>query len=368
MKITVLTEELNKALNLVSRVVSVKPSLPVLANVLLKASKTKLELVATNLETSVKLTVSAKIEEEGETTLPAKIFSELVNTTKEEKLDLTLNKENLEIKGTNLKASLATISALEYPPFLDKTKGEKQTVPTQLILEALGQVVFASSVDEGRPILTGVLLRGEKENSLLVATDGFRLAKKEIALNYEGPDLIVPARSFQEVTRFAQEAAVPDLQMALLTENNQIFFGSEKFELTSRLLEGSFPKFEQIIPEKFVSSVKLSKGVLVDQIKQTAVLARDLGNVVQIDIDKQKGMFLQAKTAQIGAVSTKLDTKVDGDALKIAFNARYLLDGLAVIPEEIVTLSFSGPTSPAMVSGDKDDSFTYIVMPVRIQN
>jgi len=367
MELIITKEELSKALGLASRVVSLKPSLPVLANILLRANKTGLEILATNLETSVRINIAAKVSVEGETTVPAKIFSELVNTSREEKFRLKLEKENLEISGENIKATLATIGPMEFPPIAQVPKSQGIKLEIKELTEALNQTLFAASVDEGRPVLTGILIRGSGEGALLVATDGYRLARKQTQIAYEGEDLIVPARSFQEVIKYIQDMGGEELSLVVLADKNQILFVGERFEIASRLLEGAFPNFEQIVPSKFVSGVSTQKALLVDTIRETAVLARDLGNVVQMEIDTKKGVVLSAKTAQIGSAVTSLEGKVSGEALKVAFNAKYLLDGLAVSGSELVDLSFSGATSPALIAAKEDKTFTYIVMPVRVQ-
>jgi DNA polymerase III subunit beta len=368
MKLTIVRDDFNKALSWCSRLISAKPNLPVLNNFLLKTTKTGLEIAATNLETSIRVYVAAKTEVEGSITVPARVLAEFVGSSKDEKLTLALDKDNLEVTGEKAKVVLATISPLEFPPLpeLDKTKGE--LVDPKVFVDAVNQVIFAASGDEARPILTGILFRKTDKGTLLVATDGYRLAKKQTNLNLNYSDLILPARSLVEITRLTIEGESKQLKIISLEEKNQLVFFGENFELSTRILDGAFPSFEQIIPSKFVAEAQLDRNELIDSIKLTAILARDLGSVVQLNAKAGKDISLSAKTAQIGQANTKVSGKISGQDLEIAFNSKYLIDGLAAFSGDEVSLRFSGATSPTLLHQPKEANFDYVIMPVRIQN
>ncbi|MDP2670926.1 MAG: DNA polymerase III subunit beta [bacterium] len=367
MKTTILKEDLAKALNLVSRIVSPRPSLPVLNNVLLSVTKEGVTLSATNLETSIKVKAPAKTSLEGSTTVPAKVFGEFINSLKEEKLDLVLEKENLEVVGEATKAQLATINPLEFPALPEIRKEETEVLESAELVEAINQVVFAASVDEARPILTGVLLREEKGGLLFVATDGYRLAKKETKIKTNLKEMVVPAKSLLEVAKLITEMGEEEIRLGLLGEKNQVVFVGNNFELSTRVLDGAFPNFEQIVPKKLILETKLDREGLSEAVRQTAVLAKDLGSVVQIEAKPGKEIVLSAKTAQLGQATTRLSGEVSGEAVSVALNSRFLLEGLSNFKAKEISFDLSGATSPALLSDKKDPSFIYIVMPVRVQ-
>lgn len=368
MELTIIREDLNKVLSWCSRLVSAKPNLPVLNNFLLKATKTGLEVAATNLETSIKVHLAAKTEVEGTTTVPARVFGEFVASSKDEKLKIALDKDNLEIVGDNAKVVLTTISALEFPPLPESGSFKGEVVDSKEFVEAVDQVLFAASVDEGRPVLTGILFRKSENGVLLVATDGYRLARKQTKLKLDYSDTIIPARSLQEVSRLTTETGSNQLKIVNLEEKNQLIFLGENFELSTRVLDGAFPSFEQIVPTKFVTEAEVDRTEFIDAIKLTSILARDLGNVVQINTKAGKEISLSAKTAQIGQANAKLAGKISGADLEIAFNSKYLIDGLGNFASNAIKISFSGATSPTLVKEIKETNFDYVIMPVRIQN
>ena len=368
MEVTLGTVELLKVASLVSRVVGAKPNLPILSNLLLEATKTGLQVSATNLETSIKMFVAAKVSQEGRTTVPARVLVDFISTGKGDKTQLKLVKENLEINNGETEASMATISALEFPPLPVPPKGQGASLPAEVVTEAINQVAFAASPDEGRPVLTGVLLRGEGKKLVLVATDGYRLVKKEIPVSIDLPDLIIPARSLVEVAKLLAETAEGKVVVATLEGANQVIFTTDGFEIASRVLEGSFPNFGQIIPEKFACETEVKKEALVLAVRQVATFSRDLGNVIQVETKGKGELLFTAKTAQLGQAESRLAAPIKGEQLKIAFNAKYLLEGLNVIDDATVALKFSGTTSPTLIRAHGNENLTYIVMPVRIQS
>lgn len=367
MKLTINKNELSKTLNLVSRVVPLKPSLAVLTNFYLELTKTHLLVAATNLETSIVFKVPAKIDQVGRTTVPARILADFVNTSKEETLELVIEKENLLVKGTKSNVSLATIDAAEFPKLPEAPKERFISIEAEEILRAIHQVTFAASTDLARPVLGGVLLRANEEGLLLVATDGYRLSLYQTKIKSELPDLIVPARSLTEVAKLISETESPEIKLAYVDSNNQVIFTGTGFEISTRVLEGNFPNYEQIIPAKYVCETEVKREELIDTIRQTSVLARDLGSVVQFNLAPAKGVELVAKTAQIGEAKANVEAKVSGEKLLVGFNSRFVLEGLAALKSETVYFNFSGATSPAILKDEKLKEFTYIIMPVRIQ-
>lgn len=370
MKISVLQENLSRGLTTVSRLVATKATLPVLGNVLLKTDKGRLKLSATNLETGISLFLGAKIEKEGEITVPARILVELVSSLLPEKIDLEAREATLHLASGSFKADISGISASEFPK-IPSFQGE----PTFLfdkeeLIKTLSLVSFAAAQDESRPVLTGVLLRGKIGKTLLVATDGYRLSVKNLAVRKqkEEKDLLIPAKTLFEVCRIAQEGQdeEKEIKMALNQELNQVLFSFPQVELSSRLLEGEFPDFEKIIPSSSKTLAEFDKEEFLRAVKIASIFAREQANIVKIKIEGGK-MIISAESPQVGANQGEIEAKTEGEKLEIAFNFRFLLDFLnSPIGEEII-FEANGPLSPGVFKVKGDDSFLHIIMPVRIQ-
>ncbi|PJE67446.1 DNA polymerase III subunit beta [Candidatus Shapirobacteria bacterium CG10_big_fil_rev_8_21_14_0_10_40_9] len=371
MKISVLQENLSRGLTTVSRLVASKAALPILGNVLLKTDKGRLKLSATNLETGISLFLGAKIEKEGEITVPARILVELVSSLLPEKVDLEATETTLHLSSGSFKADISGISASEFPK-IPSFQGEPAFLfDKEELIKILSQVSFAAAQDESRPVLTGVLLRGKIGKTLLVATDGYRLSVKNLAMRKqkEEKDLLIPAKTLIEVCRIAQEAQdeEKEIKMALNSEKNQVLFSfSQKIELSSRLLEGEFPDFEKIIPPSFSTKAEFDKEEFLRAVKIASIFAREQANIVKIKIEGGK-MIISAESPQVGANQGEIEAKTEGEKLEIAFNFRFLLDFLnSPIGEEII-FEANGPLSPGVFKVKGDDSFLHLIMPVRIQ-
>jgi len=365
MKITSLREPLLKTLSLSIQVINPRPNLPVLANFLLEARAGFLEITATNLETTIVYKLPVSVEEEGKATVPARLLVEFCQMSSSEKLTLQVDEENAQVVADKSRANLSTISPAEFPTlgvFEEKTSVE---LPRTDFLGAVSSVAFCASIDEGRPVLTGVLLKSENKKLSLVATDGYRLAKKQLGTDI-GLEVLIPARPLQEAVKGFLEEGDETLILSTDKQGNQVKISTKNLSVISRLLEGSYPNFEQIIPTNFVSTLVFNKKELTDGIKLTALLAKDVGNVVRLH-SSGKSVSIKATTSQVGQSETQLTVKPEGEAIEAAFNSRFLLDALSAIKGEKVKMSLSGNTSAAIMQGE-DEGLLYVVMPVRIQS
>lgn len=366
MKTTLLKEDFYQMVLICTRFLAARPNLPVLNNLLIEARKNKLRLSATNLETAIKIESTAKNEGDWETTIPGRIINEFMSQAKGKEVLLEEEKENIKITSGEINASLASISAGEFPK-LPTLKTKTEEYETKTLYQAVSQVAFSASHDEGKPILTGILLKKEKEGTLAVATDGYRLAKKVIKSDYNFDRLVVPAKTLVEALKVANEMGSEKVSMALSEEENQLFITGDSFALASRVLDGVYPQFEQIIPNQFVATVRAEKEKLTDAIKAAAVFAKDIGNVVKIKIKKEE-IEVSANTAQVGEATASLPAEISGEEIKVAFNSQYVLEGLAAIKEDSIKISLSGSLSPALITAEKNDGFSYIVMPIKAQS
>lgn len=369
MKLQVLQENLSNALSISSRFTSSKVQLPILANVLLKAGKNKLEISATNLETSISLKIGAKVEEAGDITIPARTINDLIGNLLPGQVSLEAKKEQLKISSASFQSQLSGVNSSDFPKLPEKSAKDVIDFPQGKLSAALSQVLFAVSPDETRPVLTGMLLILGKESVSLVATDGFRLSHKKLSLKnkHSGEEarLIIPKNTLSELTRLFKGDTVG---FYFNKSDNQVIFSLSDILLTSRIIEGEFPDFERIIPKDTKISVNVDKDELLRAVKLASVFARDAANVVKMDITKTSLKIL-AESSQSGSQETQVDAKIDGveKELKIAFNYRFLEEFLNSVEGDDITIKLTDANSPTIFLDPKDKAYIHIIMPVRLQ-
>jgi DNA polymerase-3 subunit beta len=371
MKLRVLQENFAKALSISSRFSSTKAQLPVLSNVLLRAKNNKLAISATNLETSVSLSIGAKVEEEGVITVPSKTITDVVSNLRPDQVSLESHKERLKILASSFKSAVSGMNSSDFPVVPNSVGKNAMNIPAEAFSSALSKVLFAVSVDETRPVLTGVLLIIKDASIVLVSTDGFRLSQKRIPLKLkkklEEQRMILPKNILGELSRIKGDKET--IKFDYKVKENQVVFGVDSSVLSSRIIEGEFPDFERIVPKKADIIVNVDKEELLQAVKLASVFARDSANVVRVII--KKDVFeISAESSQSGSQETKIDAKVEGDNLKkftTAFNFRFLEEFLSVVEGDDVRMEFSESNSPAVFADPKDTNFLHIIMPVKTQ-
>jgi len=376
MKVTVLQENLSRGVNIVCRAVSPRSTLPVLGNILMATDDGRLRLSATNLEMGITCWIAARIEGEGSTTVPARTLSDLVNTLPVDNVQLNLDArtQNLNVRCGTTNADIKCIDAQDFPPMPSIDLDGAVQLNVAEFKEMIQQVTFAASTDEARPVLMGVLLTVDKDNVTMAAADGFRLSvrKATLATHTQRPfNLIIPARALNELARVATEGEEP-VYMAVPKGRNQVIFRYKDVEVTSQLIDGSFPDYQQIIPRSFKSRTLVSTAALVKACKQAEIFAREGMNVARLDIRQAKGE-MQPSEVEISAVSeetgkneTIVEATVDGTGLLIAFNVKFLREALEVIRTPNVVLETSAPNAPGVVKPVGDDSFLHVIMPMHV--
>jgi len=376
MKFSCLSENLAKGLSIVSKAVSTKGSLPVLAHVLLKTEDGKVKLAATDLETGVVTWVGAKIEEEGAVTVPARLLSELVANLPPGKIEISTKKQSLTLRAPQAKSRLNGLSAEEFPPLPDVPEAHSVEGKTTFSLDpkifpgAVSQVAFASASDESRPILTGVLIKGSGKDISLVGVDGFRLAERKLCLPEDlAKDLsiVIPSRTLAEVARLAAHQEEP-VRVVLLPKENQILFELEGSRITSRLLEGQFPDYKKIIPPSFNTQAKLLTDEFLKAVRLASIFARDSASIVRLKLESSQPLTLFANTAEVGENRTKVEAEIEGEPLEIAFNSKYLTDVLSNLQSEEVIFEASGPLNPGVLKPSPSTNYLHLIMPVRTAN
>lgn len=368
MQLLVLKENLSKALNIIGRNISPKPQLPILSNILLQASKGQLKLTTTNLDLGIIITVPAKIEKDGEITVPGKLLTEFISMLSADKVEFILEGTTLTAKTKENIASFSTIAAAEFPSspsFLQP----KNTFSFKKIKDAVTRTVFAASIDEGRPVLTGVKTVLAEGKLTLSATDGYRLSKETVEIPGKNDELNInlPARTLAEVVRIAQELKTEEIGFSTIENKNQAIFHLSDALVFSRIIDGEFPNIEKIIPTGFKTRADLDKEQFAQAVKTASLFAKGAANIIKIKIEKE-GLRLSANTPQVGRNEDFIKAQVQGEEMEVAFNYRFLLDLLANFSGESLVFESSGPLNPGVFKPSKPNpSFLHIIMPVRIQ-
>jgi DNA polymerase-3 subunit beta len=371
MNISVMQENLARGLGVVSRAVSSRATLPVLANVLLKTENNGLKLTATNLEIGITCWVPGKVEAEGETTVPAKLLTDLVMSLPNQRIDLELSAKDrtLKVNCGSSRASIKGIDADEFPVVAAIGESPATSVDARQLRDALGEVVFAAASDESRPILTGVLTKFSSEAMTLAAADNYRIAVRSLATSRAvTPEMsiVVPARSYAELIRILPDSDDP-IDITVTPNKSQVLFHVEGIDLVSRLIEGQFPNYEPVIPTAHSSRAVIDRESFLAGARRASIFARDSANIVKVELagDGGEGLSITAHAADIGENADSLDAALEGQATTIAFNARYLIDVLANLRADQAALELSGPLAPGVIKGVGKDDYVHVIMPVR---
>ena len=376
MKVTVLQENLAHGLGIVSRAVSPRSTLPVLANVLVASDEGRLRLSATNLELGITCWIGARIEEEGSTTVPARTFVDLVNTLPAEQVNLSLDAstQTLNVRCGTSNTDIKCIDAQEFPPLpVPDMEGAIQ-LDVADFKEMIQQVVLAASTDEARPVLMGVLVTVENDQITMAAADGFRLSVRKATLSSPVPhsiNAIIPARALGELARIASDGD-EKISMVIPKGRGQVVYRLKDVELVSQLIDGTFPDYQQIIPRSYKSRTLVSTASLVKACKQAEIFAREGSNVARLDIKAASGELqpseveISATSEETGSNETVVEATVDGGGLLIAFNVKFLREALEVIKTPNVALETSAPNAPGVIRPVGEDNFLYVIMPMHL--
>jgi len=375
MKVTVLQESLARGLNIVSRAVSPRSTLPVLSNVLLASDEGRLRLSATNLELGITCWIGAKIEEEGSTTVPARTFVDLVATLPQEQVSLSLATatQTLNVRCGASNTDIKCIDAQEFPPLPVPEMEGAILLNVADFKDMISQVVFAASVDEARPVLMGVLVSVDKDTITMAAADGFRLSVRKGTLSQPAVQpvtAIIPARALGELARVAVDGN-EIISMVMPKGRGQVIFRMKEVELVSQLIDGTFPDYQQIIPRSYKSRTILSTPALLKACKQAEIFAREGSNVARLDIksagDLEPGAVeISAVSEETGSNETIVAATVEGVGLLIAFNVKYMREVLEVIKSPNVALETSAANAPGIIRPVGDENFLHVIMPMHL--
>jgi len=385
MKVVCSQSELNSALQLVSRAVATRPTHPVLANVLLTADagSNRLSLTGFDLSLGIQTSLAASVETSGAITLPARLLGEIVSRlSSDSPVTLAVDDSGEQVQLTSLSGSyqMRGMSADDYPDLPMVESGMTLKLQPERLVQALKGTLFASSADEAKQLLTGVHLKFNQRALEAAATDGHRLAVLNVedalqdaavtdAVDDEGFDVTLPSRSLREVERLMASWR-SDEPVSLFCDRGQVVFLAADQMVTSRTLEGTYPNYGQLIPDGFTRTFGMDRRALIAALERIAVLADQHNNVVKFSSQPEDGVVqISADAQDVGSGSESLPSNLEGDAMQIAFNVRYLLDGLKAMGSDRIVLHCNAPTTPAVLrSEEASEAFTYLVMPVQIRS
>ena len=385
MEIVCNQNELNNAIQLVSKAVASRPTHPILANILLTADQgtNKISLTGFDLNLGIQTSFDATVKNSGAITIPSKLLSEIVNKLPSEtpvNLVVDENLDNILIKNDTGKFNLKGIPSDDYPnlPFVES--GTSLNIDPSSFLQALKLTLFASSNDDSKQLLTGVNFTFKQKYLESASTDGHRLAvvligneeniedKENSSLNEDNFSVTIPTRSLREIEKLLTLRST-EKSIKLFYDKGQVVFISSNQIITTRTLEGDYPNYSQLIPDNFEKLFIFNTKKLTDALERIAVLADQQSSVVKIKLDENNFALISADAQDIGSANESIPVSYSGEKFDIAFNVRYLLEGLKVISSENVVLKCNLSTTPAVfVPEDNINSFTYLVMPVQVRS
>ena len=385
MEIVCNQNEFNYAIQLVSRAVATRPTHPILANLLLTADQVtnKISLTGFDLNLGIQTSFDATVKKSGAITVPSKLLSEIVNKLPSEtpvSLYVDESSDNILIKSDRGSFNIKGIPSDDYPnlPFVES--GTSLNIDPSSFLKALKLTIFASSSDESKQLLTGVNFTFNLKYLESAATDGHRLAvvlvdkkenfdeKEEIVSNEETLSVTIPTRSLREIEKLVS-LRTSENSIKLFYDKGQVVFISSNQIITTRTLEGSYPNYSQLIPDNFTKLFTFNTKKIIESLERIAVLADQQSSVVKIKLEEKDLALVSADAQDIGNASELVPVSFDFDQFDIAFNVKYLLEGLKVISSENVIFKCNLPTTPAvLVPEDNINSFTYLVMPVQVRS
>ncbi len=352
----------------VGKAASSKSTNPLLEGIKIEAQEDYVKLTATDLELSLEKKIRADVQIEGSTVVPGKYFSDFVRKLNKEQIELHLNDKNqLKIKYMDSEGYLQCMSAAEYPR-IEKIEGENSfSIAEKEFKDLINKTVFAVAVDDARPYLRGVLLEMEGSELTAVALDGYRLSmvKKQLGGEVSPMKLIVPARSLLEIGKMIADSEEESVQVAV--QKNYIMVDLNHTTLISRLIDGDFIKYKQIIPTEFTSVVTVNKAQLEDGLERASILSNNpKNNLVKFDV-REKVLTLSSNS-EIGNVKENIAVSLDGKDMLIAFNARYFSEALRTTGDEFIKIFFNSPVAPCVIKPADGQEYLFLILPVRIVN
>jgi len=383
MKIECTKENFKKAIFNSERIVSKQSTLPILNNILFETNKEGLKLSATNLEIGVSVQIGAKVEKEGNITIPARLISNFVNNLSQgDNISLETDGQNMKIQSGHTKAVIKGLLADEFPLLPKRSAEYILNIPGLKFKNIISKLITCVALNEARQELSGINIILKEKEILLASTDSFRLFEYKLALEDRNKNkgylefvgkrdsLIVPANTFIELARIIPSENESDIKIAI--EDSQIFFEVEGTKIVSRLINGKYPEYEHIIPKEFKTKVIGEKNDIQSAIKMASIFSNSKASeiILKIASDKKRSV-IEARSVDVGENSSELDLDASGPSQEIVLNAKYLLDGINMVETRKVSVLMNNESSPVAIrsvdekSGEILGEYIYIVMPIK---
>ena len=384
MRLSCLQENLSKGLSIVGRAVATRTTLPITQNVLMATDKSMLKLSATNLEIAITTWIGAKVEEEGSITVPARLLTEFVASLPSEPIDMvaTASPRSVQLTCARSEARINGTDAEEFPPIPTVEDGLAAKIDPVVLKTAITQVVFAAATEESRPALTGVKLDLEGDQFTMAAADGFRLAvnRSQLVEPVEEPvSILLPARTLNEVNRFLGDQDGP-VEITMTPAKGQVLFNLKGIQVVSQLIQSTFPNYSQLIPASYQTRAVLDLQEFLRATRSASIFARDGSGIIRLQmtpvdegapaegaVARPGKLVISARAEEMGDNVDEVDTSIEGEEFKIAFNSKYLMDVLSVMERGEVALETSTPSSPGVFKVIGSDSYIHVVMPMFVQ-
>lgn len=361
MKFEILQEELVNGLSTVLKAVSTRVQLPILSYVKMEVEKNGIFLTATDLEIGIRLRLNANIETEGVVAIPGKMIEEFLLTLKPGKIKGELVESQLKLRSVGSSATFLTLGVDDFPqlPEFEKTQAK---IKAEDVAGAAEEVVFASAKESLRPTLIGVLMEVGKKMRL-VATDGFRLAVTEVGVvreNNEELNLLIPNRAIVEMSKIIKKG---EMEISYLEKTKQVAFRQGEILFTSQLIDGNFPEYQKILPKEFSTELEVGREELLSAVKTAHVFARDNSNMMKWKIAEGK-IAISSQSPSRGECSVEVGAKANGSEMEVVFNAKYVMDYLAIKNCESLWVGLGGKLAPGMIREKRNSGGFYVVMPI----
>ena len=372
-KVTVEKSAFSESLSIVGRAVASSPHLPILSNILISSDGGQLRLAATDLTLGVSVWMDAQLDGPISLTLPAKTLTDIVNSLADSEVQFTVNgKPEAAIKSGTFKGVVRGIEASEFPAIPEHDVSSGIALDASLLKEMIQATAFAASMDEARPVLEGVQLSMDGNTLTMAATDGFRLAVKKATLpdNVSSKQVIIPASSLKETLRILSTTKPDQVRLFIPSKGAQVVLRAGQVQLVSQLIDGRFPDYQMIVPKSYKTRTILATADLLKASKQAGIIAREGGNVIQLRMtpgeDQSGKVTVLAESGDTGESEAELPATVTGPELTIAFNVKFLQEGLDAIRTKNVVIETTSHKTPAVIYPTGEEEYLYILMPMHV--
>ena len=365
MKIQCLNQNLRNAVLISERSSSKNQTLPILNSLFLGVEKDKIKIRSTNLETAVELQLSGKINESGSIVVPAKILGLFLSNLSDEQVTLESQKNNLLIKTKTTNTVIRGFAPEDFPIFPKIEPQEKIILPAPELKNGIASCAVAISPNDTKPELNSMFFKIFKNTIKMAATDSFRLAEKIITSKNISCEkmvsFLVPQKAVLEILKITDK----DENVELGINKNQLVLGAQNIKFISRLTDGTFPDYEQIMPKNFKTTALVNKTEVVSSLKLASVFVGKLNDISLVFSKDKNNIYISSTPSDVGEYSANVSASIQGEDISAKFNLRYILEGIAQIDQEYISFSLNGADLPMLIKGKNDNSYLYIVMPMR---